>query len=169
MDAVTTWTGSRADALRRALRMTNEAFAEHLGVAVPTVPYWNEQGDVVPRPAMQEILDADLAQSSAQDHAQFSLILTEDSETNQPVPYPRSTTLAISQLDNRSSTSDAAIDHRNKPSPQAKHARAPARDVLAGVIRIHRSANCSYAQEAAAPSRRLIRSTATSSPTPASC
>jgi len=49
MDAVTTWSGSRADALRRALRMTNEAFAEHLGVAARTVAYWRGRADVVPR------------------------------------------------------------------------------------------------------------------------
>ena len=36
MDVVSSWTGARADALRWALRMTNEAFAEHLGVGVRT-------------------------------------------------------------------------------------------------------------------------------------
>lgn len=37
MDVVAAWTGRRADTLRQALRMTNETFAEHLGVAVRTV------------------------------------------------------------------------------------------------------------------------------------
>src|SRR5262249_60448947 len=37
---VATWTGWHANALRQALRMTNEEFAEHLSVAVRTVVYW---------------------------------------------------------------------------------------------------------------------------------
>ena len=48
MDVVASWTGSRANALRRALRMTNESFAEHLGIAVRTVAYWRERADVTP-------------------------------------------------------------------------------------------------------------------------
>ena len=43
MQVVATWTGARADALRRALRMTNESYAEHLGVAVRTVAYWRQK------------------------------------------------------------------------------------------------------------------------------
>ncbi len=33
MQVITSWTGGHADALRHALRMTNESFAEYLGVA----------------------------------------------------------------------------------------------------------------------------------------
>ena len=43
MQVVATWTGSSADALRQALRMTNESYAEHLGVAVRTVAYWRQE------------------------------------------------------------------------------------------------------------------------------
>ena len=39
MEVIASWTGRHADALRQALRMTNESFAEHLGVAVRTVAY----------------------------------------------------------------------------------------------------------------------------------
>ena len=38
MNVVALWTGERADTLRQALRMTNEAFAEHLGIAVARSP-----------------------------------------------------------------------------------------------------------------------------------
>ena len=34
MQVIASWTGGQADALRQALRMTNESFAEHLGVAL---------------------------------------------------------------------------------------------------------------------------------------
>ena len=37
MQVITSWTGGQADALRQALRMTNESFGEHLGVAARTV------------------------------------------------------------------------------------------------------------------------------------
>ena len=66
MDAVASWDAGRADALRRALRMTNEQFAEHLGISVRTVAYWRKKPDMIPLPATQEILDAALAEASAQ-------------------------------------------------------------------------------------------------------
>jgi hypothetical protein len=67
---VQNWTGRRADALRHAMRMTNESFAAHLGVAVRTVAYWRHRPDMVPVPAMQEILDTALvrAPQRAKDH-----------------------------------------------------------------------------------------------------
>lgn len=41
VDVVDVWTGERASALQRALRLTNESFAERLGTAVRTVAKWN--------------------------------------------------------------------------------------------------------------------------------
>ena len=64
MEVVRTWTGREADALRQALRMTNEAFASHLGVAVRTVADWRKRPDMIPRPAMQETLDAALERAA---------------------------------------------------------------------------------------------------------
>src|SRR6266513_1469559 len=61
MDVVSSWTGARADSLRRALRMSNEAFAERLGAAVRTVAYWRERPASVPQPFMQAALDTVLA------------------------------------------------------------------------------------------------------------
>lgn len=69
MDVVAAWTGRRADTLRQALRMTNETFAEHLGVAVRTVAYWRARPDVIPRPVMQEMLDVALARAPEQARA----------------------------------------------------------------------------------------------------
>lgn len=80
MDVVASWTGSRADALRQALRMTNETFAGHLGVAVRTVAYWRVRPDVVPRPSMQEILDTALLRAPAEAREVFRAIVTETPE-----------------------------------------------------------------------------------------
>jgi tetratricopeptide (TPR) repeat protein len=87
MDVVTLWTGARADALRRALRMTNEAFAERFPVAVRTVAYWRERPGSVPQPAIQEALDTLLAQAPELARAQFWLIVAER-EQGQASPEP---------------------------------------------------------------------------------
>jgi 8-oxo-dGTP diphosphatase len=46
MQVIATWTGGDADLLRQSLRMTNESFAEYLGVAVRTVANWRVTGQV---------------------------------------------------------------------------------------------------------------------------
>jgi DNA-binding transcriptional regulator YiaG len=60
MQVVETWTAGHADALRRALRMTNESYAGYLGVAVRTVAYWRKSPEIIPQQANQEILDTAL-------------------------------------------------------------------------------------------------------------
>lgn len=57
MDVIDEWTGRTACALQAALRMTNEAFAAHLGVAVRTVASWHADERIVPRADMQAALD----------------------------------------------------------------------------------------------------------------
>lgn len=57
MDVIDTWNGRQACALQAALRMTNEAFATHLGVAVRTVAGWHKDPEVVPRTEIQAALD----------------------------------------------------------------------------------------------------------------
>jgi len=76
VEVVRTWTGREADALRQALRMTNEAFASHLGVAVRTVADWRKRPDMIPQARMQEILDAALERAAERAKAQFALLRT---------------------------------------------------------------------------------------------
>jgi DNA-binding transcriptional regulator YiaG len=54
---VAEWTGRKAAALRTASRMSARAFAEHLGVAVNTVTYWQARPDRPLSLANQEVLD----------------------------------------------------------------------------------------------------------------
>lgn len=72
---VASWTGGHADALRQALRMSNEAFAGHLGVGVRTVANWRARPEIVPQPSMQEILDVALEKASEVTRSQFKAIL----------------------------------------------------------------------------------------------
>lgn len=57
MDVIDMWNGRTACALQAALRMTNEAFAERLGVAVRTVAGWHADPQIVPRTEIQAALD----------------------------------------------------------------------------------------------------------------
>jgi len=70
-ERVAEWTGCHADCLRQALRMTNESFAEHLGIAVRTVAYWRQRPALVPRSVMQQDLDTALALAPEPARAQF--------------------------------------------------------------------------------------------------
>lgn len=57
MDVVGRWTGGRAVALQKALRLTNEGFAGELGIAVRTVASWHHDAGVSPREEFQQLLD----------------------------------------------------------------------------------------------------------------
>jgi transcriptional regulator with XRE-family HTH domain len=62
MTIIEKWTGRHAHALRDALRLTNEAFAEQLGVAPRTVTKWRERPDMQPSHQLQQALDTILRQ-----------------------------------------------------------------------------------------------------------
>ncbi|GAB2934447.1 hypothetical protein GCM10027280_22820 [Micromonospora polyrhachis] len=79
MAAVTTWTGREANALRKALRMSMTAFAEHLGAAERTVAKWSSQGDtILPRADMQAALDTVLARATPDVQERFEALRTAD-------------------------------------------------------------------------------------------
>jgi hypothetical protein len=145
VSVVASWTGSRADALRRALRMTNETFAAHLGVAVRTVAYWRAQPEVVPRPGMQEILDTALATAPASVQEQFRLVLAEPASL---ANHPPAWAAAGDDLDHlaewlgTSSTSDEAIGQVEQTTAALAdlHTKLPARPLLRDVLRMHRQA-----------------------------
>src|SRR5258707_7190254 len=77
MDVATGWTGRAACALQAALRMSNEAFAEHLGIAVRTVAAWHQKPSLRPRPEMQQVLDAALARAPAAAGERFAVLTGE--------------------------------------------------------------------------------------------
>jgi hypothetical protein len=57
VQVVELWTGRHANALRNALRLTNESFAQKLGTATRTVAKWNAEPDLVPVTELQRALD----------------------------------------------------------------------------------------------------------------
>lgn len=68
---VETWTGKHATELRRALRMSKEGYAAHLGVAVGTVSYWARHPDAVCTPVIQQTLDTALARADEDARERF--------------------------------------------------------------------------------------------------
>jgi hypothetical protein len=75
MQVVGTWSVGQADALRQALHMTNESYAEYLGVAVRTVAYWCKKPEIIPQPAIQETLDTALERASDRAKARFDQLM----------------------------------------------------------------------------------------------
>jgi transcriptional regulator with XRE-family HTH domain len=86
MQVITSWTGGQADALRQALRMTNESFAEYLGVAARTVAYWRKNPEITPTLKMQEILDAALDRATDRAKAQFGALIGRAEHGKLPDP-----------------------------------------------------------------------------------
>jgi hypothetical protein len=81
MQVIASWTGGQAHALQQALRMTNESFAEYLGIAVRTVAYWRKRPDIIPQAHMQEILDAALERAPDRVKANFALLVGKARES----------------------------------------------------------------------------------------
>lgn len=71
MTVIDEWTGRHAHALRTALRLTNEALAEQLGISPRTATKWREDPEKVPSPHLQEALDTMLKQAPPDARARF--------------------------------------------------------------------------------------------------
>jgi transcriptional regulator with XRE-family HTH domain len=87
MTVVEEWTGGHARALQAAMRLTNEAFAEHLGISPRTVGKWRRRPDMVPSPQLQEALDTSLRRSDPETQSRFlaNLGLNQGSADEEPV------------------------------------------------------------------------------------
>ena len=108
---VTTWTGWHANALRQALRMTNEEFAEHLDVAVRTVAYWRARPDMAIRQGTQQILDVALEQAPKLAQEQFGRLLAQRERARTDTTVPTSGDPArLTEWLTASGTSDEMID-----------------------------------------------------------
>jgi hypothetical protein len=153
MQVIASWTGRHADMLRQSLRMTNESFAEYLGVAVRTVAYWRERPGMVPKPAMQETLDTALERAPDRAKAQFAQLVTGAEEASlgqEPSAYPAipASRIAPDDIDDlvaqlaNTSVADDVIQQIEQAtiSVAESHTQAPARRLLSQVLPLHRRA-----------------------------
>ncbi|HET9256590.1 MAG TPA: helix-turn-helix transcriptional regulator, partial [Pseudonocardiaceae bacterium] len=88
MEPVPLWTGRGACALQAALRMTDESFAAHLGIAARTVAMWHQKPDRVPNAEIQQALDTTLEQAGQGAQARFTRNLTATTEGAEPASPP---------------------------------------------------------------------------------
>ncbi|MBQ6643771.1 MAG: transcriptional regulator [Saccharopolyspora sp.] len=91
MDMTSGWTGSAACALQAALRLSNEGFAEHLGVATRTVAGSHQKPDMRPKPEMQQLLDTALDQASASVKDRFAALTAHSPAPEQAAQDPAAT------------------------------------------------------------------------------
>ena len=68
------WTGGSATALQSALRLSNEGFAAHLGIAVRTIAAWHQKPSVCPRSEMPQLLDTALSRADDDARVRFTAL-----------------------------------------------------------------------------------------------
>ncbi|MET7684714.1 NUDIX hydrolase [Streptomyces sp. NPDC005423] len=86
MDVIESWSGRYACLLQSALRLGNEQFAAHLGIAVRTVAAWHSDASVVPRREMQRLLDTAYERASAAARQRFALLLAKERAPSDSTP-----------------------------------------------------------------------------------
>jgi hypothetical protein len=77
MHPVSGWTGRTACALQAALRLSNEAFAQHLGIGVRTVATWHKKPTLRPKSEMQQLLDTALDRAPAAAQDRFAVLAAD--------------------------------------------------------------------------------------------
>jgi hypothetical protein len=77
MEMIASWTAADASALQQSLRMSNQSFAERLGVAVRTVAYWRQRPEIVPARALHPVLDEVLERAPERAKAQFTRLVAK--------------------------------------------------------------------------------------------
>lgn len=83
MDVVDTWTGRTACLLQEAMRMTNEQFAERLGISVRTISRWHASPEMTHRIEVQQILDTAYERAGEAVRRRFALLSRPAEETMQ--------------------------------------------------------------------------------------
>ncbi|GLZ37163.1 transcriptional regulator [Actinokineospora sp. NBRC 105648] len=76
MTRASAWTGRTACALQDALRLSQEAFAAHLGISARTVAAWHQKPTAKPQSEMQQLLDTALDRATPAAKARFTALTT---------------------------------------------------------------------------------------------
>ncbi|MFD7016651.1 NUDIX hydrolase [Streptomyces sp. NPDC059928] len=95
MEVVDVWTGHLACTLQSALRMTNESFANRLGISSRTVATWHSDPDVIPRPEMQQLLDSVHEGAPGTVRKRFALMTAETSQAETAAMTPKAQALRV--------------------------------------------------------------------------
>ncbi len=123
------WTGRTACALQAALRLSQEAFAEHLGVSARTVGFWHQKLDSVPKSDAQQLLDTALDRATPAVKARFAA-LTDAEPLDLPEGAAADAELRLSSDPTIVAALDWLDEHANWPPGTAR------REVAARLVRL---------------------------------
>lgn len=104
------WTGRTAALLQAALRLTNEQYAERLGVAVRTVSRWHAVPDGVPRKEIQEVLETAYERAPEKVRTRFELNFTSAAEKPQPTVLMPNMAVEVAVLQTRMEQLQVQLD-----------------------------------------------------------
>jgi 8-oxo-dGTP diphosphatase len=100
VSVIDAWTGEKANYLQSALRMTNEDFAERLGVSTRTVAGWHANPAMKPRSEVQQLLDTALEQAGDGARERFDALLrSAGPSVSNGSPQALSVAIAVVQRD----------------------------------------------------------------------
>ena len=105
MDPASDWTGRSATALQSALRLSNEGFAAHLGIAVRTIATWHQKPSICPRSEMQQLLDTALRRADDDARHRFTRLTatqSDNADTAAALPDNPHVVAAVEWIDRRS-------------------------------------------------------------------
>lgn len=80
MEVVGKWTGTTACLLQEAMRLTNEAFGERLGISPRTITRWHANPEMIHRTEVQQILDLAYERAGEAVRNRFSLLIRPPTE-----------------------------------------------------------------------------------------
>lgn len=159
MPVVMSWTSRDADLLRQSLHMTNESFAEFLGVGVRTVASWRKRPEIIPEPANQDALDTALERAPDRVKAKFALLLAEHGERTDRVDSPGMPDLRAVVPAASSLTATQAIPRQRLPADDIDDLLAHVTVTSIGedaIQQIGQAAICLAESHTQAPARRLL-------------
>ena len=116
MEPVQLWTGRAACTLQAALRLSNESFAHHLGIASRTVAMWHQKPDRVPQPDVQKMLDTALSRADEGAQQRFTHALPQCA-TSPAVGHPDEGDSLAPGADLTSDTDSAILDDQECGDP----------------------------------------------------
>jgi 8-oxo-dGTP diphosphatase len=108
LDVGDRWTGRTACLLQGALRLSNNAYAQRLGIALRTVSTWHQMPERVPNSEMQQLLTTALERAPAPARARFATALATERPAESggighaTVPAAQTLTVAIAIVRNES-------------------------------------------------------------------
>ncbi|MGW1015614.1 NUDIX hydrolase [Streptomyces niveus] len=95
MEIADRWTGRTARLLQNAFRMTNDEFAERLGISTRTVVRWHASPALEPRTEMQQLLDMTYERADDSVRKRFWLLNAPPKSPEQVRPQAQALRVAI--------------------------------------------------------------------------